>query len=89
MPYPLPESIGNPDLLVGREKEFAFLDQWIGRIPRLISKSRALLGRRKSGKTAIVQRIFNRLWIDNGPVIPFYIDLGRIHRVVAQADQHH
>jgi len=25
MKYPLPEKIGNPDLLVGREKEFAFL----------------------------------------------------------------
>jgi len=69
----LPESIGDPDLLVGREKEFDLLDQWIGRIPRRVSKSRALLGRRKSGKTAIVQRIFNRLWSENGEVIPFYI----------------
>ncbi|MCP4216265.1 MAG: hypothetical protein GY765_16575, partial [bacterium] len=28
--------------------------------------------RRKSGKTAIVQRIFNRLWDENGAIIPFY-----------------
>ncbi len=73
--HPLPESIGDPDLLVGREKEFNLLDPWIGRIPRRVSKSRALLGRRKSGKTAIVQRIFNRLWSDNGPVIPFYMQI--------------
>jgi hypothetical protein len=60
MQYPLPEAIGNPDLLVGRENEFALLNKWISRIPDCLSKSRALLARRKSGKTAIVQRIFNR-----------------------------
>ncbi len=75
MQHPLPESIGDPDLLVGRDKEFNLLDQWIGRIPKRLSKSRVLLGRRKSGKTAIVQRIFNRLWSENGPVIPFYIQI--------------
>ena len=53
MQYPLPESIGNPDLLVGREKEFALLDKWMGRIPKRLSKSRAILARRKSGKTAM------------------------------------
>jgi hypothetical protein len=31
-----------------------------------------ILARRKSGKTAFVQRIFNQLWTQNGPVIPFY-----------------
>lgn len=75
MQYPLPESIGNPDLLVGREQEFGLFDRWIGMIPDRLSKSRAILARRKSGKTAIVERIFNRLWSDNGKVIPFYINI--------------
>ncbi|MDM8526199.1 hypothetical protein QUF80_22715 [Desulfococcaceae bacterium HSG8] len=75
MQYPLPEIIGNPELLVGREKEFALLDKWIGRIPNRMAKSRAILARRKSGKTAIVQRIFNRLWSENGRIIPFYINV--------------
>ena len=75
MQYPLPEIIGNPDLLVGREKEFGLFDRWISRIPDRLSKSRAILARRKSGKTAIVQRIFNRLWSENGRVIPFYINI--------------
>jgi len=75
MQYPLPESIGNPDLLVGREKEFCLFNKWISRIPDRLSKSRAILARRKSGKTAIVERIFNRLWSDNGQVIPFYINI--------------
>ncbi|MCP4153191.1 MAG: hypothetical protein GY757_36005, partial [bacterium] len=48
---------------------------WASVIPRLISKSRALLGRRKSGKTAIMQRLFNILWNRNGRVIPFYFEV--------------
>ncbi|OQY60025.1 MAG: hypothetical protein B6245_03615 [Desulfobacteraceae bacterium 4572_88] len=75
MQYPLPEIIGNPDLLVGREKEFGILDKWISRMPDRLSKSRAILARRKSGKTAIVQRIFNRLWSENGQIVPFYINI--------------
>ncbi|MDM8517042.1 hypothetical protein QUF76_12645, partial [Desulfobacterales bacterium HSG16] len=71
----LHESIGNPDLLTGRAKEFATFDKWIARIPKRLSKSRAILARRKSGKTAFLQRIFNRLWSENGRVIPFYINI--------------
>ncbi|MEN8216950.1 MAG: hypothetical protein ABFS56_11380 [Pseudomonadota bacterium] len=75
MQYPLTEKIGPPDLLVGREKEFRQFDKWLSRIPDRLSKSKAILARRKSGKTAFVQRIFNRLWSDNGAVIPFYFDI--------------
>lgn len=72
MQYPLREKIGKPELLVGREQEFAKFHKWISRIPDLLSKSRVILARRKSGKTSFVQRIFNQLWSANGPVIPFY-----------------
>ncbi|MCP4108405.1 MAG: hypothetical protein GY749_23155, partial [Desulfobacteraceae bacterium] len=75
MQYPLPEKIGDPTLLVGREKEFALLNGWLELIPRRLGKSRVILARRKSGKTAIVQRIFNRLWTENGAVIPFYYNI--------------
>ena len=75
MQYPLPERIGDPDLLVGRVKEFNLLEKWIDNIPKQLSKSRVILARRKSGKTAIVQRIFNMLWnVDKG-VIPFYYNI--------------
>jgi len=73
--YPLQEKIGNPDLLVGREKEFENIEKWIAKIPKKLSKSRVILARRKSGKTAFVQRIFNQLWNENGDVIPFYFDM--------------
>ena len=75
MQYPLEEQIGEPDLFVGREKEFRNFGTWIENIPRRLSKSRVILARRKSGKTAFVQRIFNQLWSANGAVIPFYFEL--------------
>ncbi|MDJ0836359.1 MAG: hypothetical protein QNK37_07550 [Acidobacteriota bacterium] len=73
--YPLQENIGDADLFTGREKEFEEYGKWISLIPRKLSKSRVILGRKKSGKTAFVQRIFNKLWMENGPVIPFYIEI--------------
>ncbi len=75
MRYPLEEKIGNPDLFVGREKEFHNFGKWLSKIPRKASKSRVILARRKSGKTAFVQRLFNQLWSANGDVIPFYLDI--------------
>ncbi len=74
MQYPLTEKIGDPDLLVGRENEFHHFNNWIATIPKRGSKSTAIMARRKSGKTAIVQRLFNQLWSENGAVIPFYFE---------------
>ncbi len=75
MTYALKERIGDPLIFSGRKKEMTLLLDWASGIPREISKSRALLGRRKSGKTAIMQRLFNILWNQNGKVIPIYIDV--------------
>lgn len=75
MHYPLQEKIGNPDLFVGREKEFRNFGKWLANIPKKLSKSRVILARRKSGKTAFVQRLFNQLWSAHGEVIPFYFDI--------------
>ena len=75
MQYPLPERIGEPDLLVGREQEFARFQKWIDKIPKRLSKSRVILARRKSGKTAFIQRLFNQLWNENGKVIPFFFEI--------------
>ncbi len=72
MQYPLSEKIGDPDLFVGREKELTNFNKWLANIPKRLSKSRVILARRKSGKTAIVQRLFNQVWSENGAVIPFY-----------------
>ena len=73
--FPLEERIGSPDLFVVRKALQADYDKWISLIPKKLSKSRALLARKKSGKSAFVQRIFNQLWSSNGPVIPFYLEI--------------
>jgi hypothetical protein len=35
MQYPLIEKIGEPDLLVGRKKEFRKFDKWLANIPKV------------------------------------------------------
>ncbi|MCP4695669.1 MAG: hypothetical protein GY862_02300, partial [Gammaproteobacteria bacterium] len=74
MKYALEERIGDPLLFCGRRQQMELLLKWAGMIPRKTAKSRALLGRRKSGKSAIMQRLFNILWNQNGAVIPFYFE---------------
>lgn len=72
----LKEKIGNPDLFSGRKKELAFFLNWIDRIKREISPSMALLSRRKTGKTALLQRLYNLTFHKNNGVIPFYFEVG-------------
>ncbi|MDM8551186.1 hypothetical protein QUF72_13965 [Desulfobacterales bacterium HSG2] len=75
--YAFEERIGGePSLFCGRKQELELLLRWTTElIPKKLAKSRALLGRRKSGKTAIMQRLFNILWNLNGNVVPFYIEV--------------
>ncbi|KPA10698.1 protein containing ATPase domain, prokaryote [Candidatus Magnetomorum sp. HK-1] len=77
MHYPLPETIGSPDLFVGREEELEHLNEWLERITKRISMSTVILARRKSGKTAILERIFNLVWSNpQMGIIPFYLSMG-------------
>nr|MDJ0840582.1 hypothetical protein [Acidobacteriota bacterium] len=75
MQFPLAERLGDPGLFVERAAEFTEFHKWIAGIPKRLSKSRVILARKKSGKTAFVQRLFNQLWSANGPVIPFYLEI--------------
>ncbi|MCP4696767.1 MAG: hypothetical protein GY862_07950, partial [Gammaproteobacteria bacterium] len=75
MIYALQERIGEPSLFCGRKQQMELLLNWADKIPRRLAKSRALLGRRKCGKTAIMQRLFNILWNKNAKVIPFYFEV--------------
>ncbi|MDM8523505.1 hypothetical protein QUF80_09060 [Desulfococcaceae bacterium HSG8] len=69
------ERIGNPGLFTGRKKELAFFLNWIEEIPKRISQSSAILSRRKTGKTALLERLFNLTFHKNGRVIPFYFEI--------------
>lgn len=79
MEYPLQEKIGDPSLFVGRKAEMVQFHKWLRFIPRRGSKSRVLLARRKSGKTAFVQRLYNQIWSQpEMGVIPFYLDIPEV-----------
>jgi hypothetical protein len=71
----LKEKIGNPALFTGRKKELNNLLHWVDGIKTETSKSKAIISRRKTGKSAVMQRLFNILFAQNGQVIPFYFEI--------------
>src|SRR6056297_1624390 len=80
--YALPEIIGNTDLFVGRKKEFDFfLGDWYKYLEKNFPQNQAIISRRKKGKTAFLQRLFNIFWsgclTENKSitVIPFYFSI--------------
>ncbi len=75
MDYALEERIGKPELFVGRKKELDFFLQWIDDIKEKKSQSTAILARRKMGKTALMERLFNITFFKNNGVIPFYYEI--------------
>ena len=75
----LKEKIGTPDLFSGRKKELTFFLKWIDGIKREISPSIAILSRRKTGKTALLQRLYNLTFEKNDNVIPFYYEIKEGH----------
>lgn len=75
MDYALEERIGSPDLFTGRKEELAFFLGWINDIKERKSQSTAILARRKMGKTALMERLFNITFYKNDGVIPFYYEV--------------
>jgi hypothetical protein len=71
----LDEKIGNPDLFTGRKNELTSLLKWVDMIKPKLAKSTAMLSRRKTGKTAILHRLFNIVFNQNDGVIPFYYEI--------------
>jgi hypothetical protein len=75
MEYALKERIGKPELFTGRKEELAYFLKWISDIKEEKSMSTAILARRKMGKTAIMERLFNITFYKNNGVIPFYYEV--------------
>ncbi len=71
----LKERIGNPELFTGRKKDLAYFLNWADRIREEISMSTAILSRRKTGKTALLQRLFNITFHKDDGVVPFYFEI--------------
>ncbi len=84
--YALPELIGDTNLFVGRKKEFDFfLGVWYNRLIGNIAQSQAIVARRKKGKTAFLQRLFNILWsCPETSVIPFYFSFKDFNTTLAE-----
>jgi hypothetical protein len=78
MDYAKEERIGDPVLFTGRKEELAYFLKWINDIKERKSMSTAILARRKMGKTAILERLFNITFYKNDGVIPFYYEIKEI-----------
>ena len=78
MDYAKEERIGNPDLFTGRKEELTYFLKWINNIKEKKSQSTAMLARRKMGKTAIMERLFNITYYKNDGVIPFYYEIKEV-----------
>ncbi len=72
--FAIEERVGDPALFIGRVAEMDFLYRWAGNIRKKISRSIAFLGRRKIGKSLIVERLYNILYSERKGVIPFYYE---------------
>jgi len=79
--YALPEQIGNTELFVGRKKEFDYyLGDWYYYLVNNMAQSQAIVARRKKGKTAFLQRLFNILWsCPKKKIIPFYYSIKELN----------
>lgn len=76
---PLEDPVG--DLFVNRQEEFDLFARWVGDIPWRPNNSYALIGRRRTGKTAILIKLFNQLFYEQTRVMPVYISFAEYRRL--------
>jgi hypothetical protein len=73
---PLEDQLG--DLFVDRDKELGEFWHWAMRVPLpLPNNSHALIGRRRTGKTSILVKLYNRLFREQERVLPIYVSFAR------------
>ena len=65
------------ELFVNREHELDLFWRWAMAIPRRPYNSYALIGRRRTGKTAIIKKIYNKLFHEQDRILPVYISFDR------------
>lgn len=76
----LEEKIGNPKLFTGRHAELNALLNWTQLATKRLAISEAMLSRRKTGKTAVMHRLYNILFHQNDQVIPFYYEIQEVNQ---------
>ena len=71
----LKEKIGKPELFTGRYNELNSLLKWVALSKEYLARSTAIISRRKTGKSALMQRLYNIVFHNNDGVIPFYYEI--------------
>ena len=78
---PIAERVGL-DIFTDREWEIDSLMQWADMVARKVGRSQGLVSHRRYGKTAIMERFYNRLFWERDDVMPFYFELqDGIHQI--------
>jgi hypothetical protein len=72
--FAIKERVGKPEHFIGRIREIEFLYQWAENIRNELSRSIAFLGRRKIGKSLIMERLYNIIYSEQKGLIPFYYE---------------
>ena len=67
MQYPLREKIGDPSLLVGREREWKNFGKWLRYIGKRLGKSRVILARRNNGDAPLCNAYSISFGVKTGP----------------------
>ncbi len=78
--FAIEERVGDPAMFIGRAKELDFLYKWAENIRKKISRSIAFLGRRKIGKSLVLERLYNILYSEQKGLIPFYYEFSEGRR---------
>ena len=69
-------------MFTDREREMADLMKWVNRVGKKAGRSRALVSHRRYGKTALMERLYNRLFWERKDIMPFYFELhDGIHKI--------
>jgi hypothetical protein len=71
----LKEKIGNPELFTGRYNELKSLLNWVNLSKDYLAQSTAIISRRKTGKSALMLRLYNIVFHNNDGVVPFYYEI--------------
>ncbi|MEM7535561.1 MAG: hypothetical protein AAF639_25520, partial [Chloroflexota bacterium] len=80
-PDPIPERVGF-GMFTDREREMDRLMKWVNLVGQKVGRSRALVSHRRYGKTAIMERLYNRIFWERTDVMPFYFELhDGIHKI--------
>lgn len=72
--FAIKERVGKPEHFIGRIEELEYLYTWANNIKQQISRSIAFLGRRKIGKSLILERLYNIIYSEQKGLIPFYYE---------------